>query len=71
MVPGTARIMHDEKKFDLMVNESTYVPLGTVPRRANPGDVPVRIIEVQCGDRLGEDDIVLCLEGQLRSGGDD
>ena len=34
------------------------VPLGTVHRLANPGKLPLEIIEVQSGSYLGEDDIV-------------
>ena len=58
VVRGKARITLDEKEFDLAVNESTYIPIGAVHRIANPFDEPVHIIEVQCGDYLGEDDIV-------------
>ena len=58
VVRGTARITLDDREFDLGVNESTYIPIGAVHRIANPGDEPVHIIEVQCGDYLGEDDIV-------------
>jgi mannose-6-phosphate isomerase-like protein (cupin superfamily) len=32
--------------------------LGEIHRLANPGKVPLRIIEVQTGAYLGEDDIV-------------
>ena len=38
--------------------QSTYIPLGTIHRLANPGKVPLEIIEVQSGSYLGEDDIV-------------
>jgi mannose-1-phosphate guanylyltransferase/mannose-6-phosphate isomerase len=58
VVRGAARITLDDKEFDLNVNEFTYVPIGAVHRIANPFDEPVHIIEVQCGDYLGEDDIV-------------
>ncbi len=58
VVRGTARITRDDEEFDLGVNESTYIPIGAVHRIANPFDEPVHIIEVQCGDYLGEDDIV-------------
>ena len=58
VVKGTARITRDDEVFDLGVDESTYIPIGSVHRIANPGDEPVQIIEVQCGDYLGEDDIV-------------
>lgn len=39
-------------------DESTYIPLGTVHRLENPGLIPLRLIEVQTGVYLGEDDIV-------------
>ena len=42
----------------LSENESTYIPLGHVHRLANPGKLPLEIIEVQSGSYLGEDDIV-------------
>jgi mannose-1-phosphate guanylyltransferase / mannose-6-phosphate isomerase len=42
----------------LTENQSTYIPVGTVHRLANPGKVPLEIIEVQSGSYLGEDDIV-------------
>ena len=42
----------------LTENQSTYIPLGAVHRLANPGSIPLEIIEVQSGSYLGEDDIV-------------
>ena len=42
----------------LAENESVYIPAGTRHRLANPGDVPLHLIEVECGSYLGEDDIV-------------
>ena len=56
-VRGKARITRNDEEFDLNVNESTYIAIGDVHRIANPYDEPVHIIEVQCGDYLGEDDI--------------
>ncbi len=58
VVKGRALITKNDREFDLKVNESTYVAIGDVHRIANPYDEPVHIIEVQCGDYLGEDDIV-------------
>ncbi|MGI9272576.1 MAG: mannose-1-phosphate guanylyltransferase/mannose-6-phosphate isomerase [Woeseiaceae bacterium] len=58
VVRGKARITKNEEEFDLGVNESTYIAIGDVHRICNPFDEPVHIIEVQCGDYLGEDDIV-------------
>jgi mannose-1-phosphate guanylyltransferase/mannose-1-phosphate guanylyltransferase/mannose-6-phosphate isomerase len=58
VVQGTARVTRDEEVFDLGANQSTFIPLGAVHRLENFGEEPVHLIEVQCGDYLGEDDIV-------------
>ena len=68
VVRGKARITLDDREFDLSVNESTYIPIGAVHRIANPYDDPVHIIEVQCGDYLGEDDIVRLEDNYGREG---
>ncbi len=44
--------------FLLSEDQSTYIPLGTVHRLENPGVIPLKLIEVQTGSYLGEDDIV-------------
>jgi mannose-1-phosphate guanylyltransferase / mannose-6-phosphate isomerase len=58
VVKGTAEITKGEKVLLLTENQSTYIPLGEVHRLANPGSIPLEIIEVQSGGYLGEDDIV-------------
>jgi mannose-1-phosphate guanylyltransferase/mannose-6-phosphate isomerase len=58
VVSGTARITRGDETFLLGENESTYIPMGTKHRIANPGKVELHIIEVQSGSYLGEDDIV-------------
>lgn len=58
VVTGTAEVTCGDKKLLLSENQSTYIPLGEVHRLANPGKVPLEIIEVQSGTYLGEDDIV-------------
>ena len=58
VVKGTAEVTNGERTFLLGENESTYIPLGHVHRLANPGKLPLEIIEVQSGSYLGEDDIV-------------
>jgi mannose-1-phosphate guanylyltransferase/mannose-6-phosphate isomerase len=58
VVTGTAEISCGDKKLLLTENQSTYIPLGEVHRLANPGTIPLEIIEVQSGSYLGEDDIV-------------
>ncbi len=57
VVRGTAEVTNGEKVTLLTENQSTYIPLGQVHRLANPGKVPLEIIEVQSGSYLGEDDI--------------
>jgi mannose-1-phosphate guanylyltransferase/mannose-6-phosphate isomerase len=58
VVTGTAEITNGDKVLTLTENQSTFIPLGAVHRLANPGKVPLEIIEVQSGAYLGEDDIV-------------
>jgi mannose-1-phosphate guanylyltransferase/mannose-6-phosphate isomerase len=58
VVAGTAEITNGSKKILLSENQSTYIPLGETHRLANPGTIPLEIIEVQSGSYLGEDDIV-------------
>ncbi len=58
VVSGTAEVTNGDKVILLTENQSTYIPLGQMHRLANPGKVPLEIIEVQSGSYLGEDDIV-------------
>jgi mannose-1-phosphate guanylyltransferase / mannose-6-phosphate isomerase len=58
VVSGTAEVTNGDQVLLLTENQSTYIPLGQVHRLANPGKVPLEIIEVQSGSYLGEDDIV-------------
>jgi mannose-1-phosphate guanylyltransferase len=58
VVSGEARVTNGERVYPLHVNESTFIPIETRHRLENPRDEPLIMIEVQCGDYLGEDDIV-------------
>jgi mannose-1-phosphate guanylyltransferase/mannose-6-phosphate isomerase len=58
VVSGTAEVTNGDSVLILTENQSTYIPLGQTHRLANPGKVPLEIIEVQSGSYLGEDDIV-------------
>ena len=58
VVSGTAEVTNGDQVMTLSENQSTYIPLGQKHRLANPGKVPLEIIEVQSGSYLGEDDIV-------------
>lgn len=58
VVTGTAMVTCGDSHFILRENESTFIPAGTVHRLENPGRVPLRMVEVQSGEYVGEDDIV-------------
>ena len=58
VVSGVALVTRDEEEVFVRENESIYLPLGCVHRMANPGRIPLTLIEVQSGSYLGEDDIV-------------
>jgi len=58
VVEGSAVVTRDEETMLLSENESVYLPLGATHRLENPGKIPLRLIEVQSGSYLGEDDIV-------------
>ncbi|WP_395067658.1 mannose-1-phosphate guanylyltransferase/mannose-6-phosphate isomerase [Paraburkholderia silvatlantica] len=58
VVRGTALVTNGDQEILLSENQSTYIPLGVTHRLANPGRIPLELIEVQSGAYLGEDDIV-------------
>ena len=63
VVSGTATVEirkdtnADNWVFDLMPNESCYIPATKMHRLANYGKVPLVIVEIQVGEYTGEDDI--------------
>jgi mannose-1-phosphate guanylyltransferase/mannose-6-phosphate isomerase len=58
VVDGRAIVTRDAETFELKRNQSTFIPIGAVHRLENPGPDLLKLIEVQSGDYLGEDDIV-------------
>ncbi|NNL35219.1 MAG: mannose-1-phosphate guanylyltransferase/mannose-6-phosphate isomerase [Rhodobacteraceae bacterium] len=58
VVAGTAEVTVDDEVKLVTENQGVYIPLGATHRMANPGKVPMYLIEVQTGAYLGEDDIV-------------
>ena len=58
VVEGRVRVTLGETVRYLSVDESIYIPIGAKHRLENPGDTPAKLIEVQTGDYLGEDDII-------------
>jgi len=58
VVSGEATVVRGEENLILRENESTFIPIGMQHRLENTHRQPLRIIEVQVGSYLGEDDIV-------------
>ena len=58
VVRGSAEVTIGETQKLVHENESIYIPIGSVHRLANPGKIPLELIEVQTGSYLGEDDII-------------
>lgn len=58
VVSGTATVTVGEEERQLHRNESVGIPVETKHRLENATDEDLVLIEVQCGDYLGEDDIV-------------
>jgi mannose-1-phosphate guanylyltransferase/mannose-6-phosphate isomerase len=58
VVHGTAEVTVNGDVRSVHENESIYIPIGSIHRLANPGKIPLELIEVQVGSYVGEDDIV-------------
>ncbi|HSI43299.1 MAG TPA: mannose-1-phosphate guanylyltransferase/mannose-6-phosphate isomerase [Methylotenera sp.] len=58
VVSGVATITNNDVEYTLQENQSTYIPKTHKHRLANKHEKPLSIIEVQCGEYVGEDDIV-------------
>ena len=57
VVSGMAKITSDGKESFVRSNESVYIPKGKKHRLENPLRMPLKIVEVQTGMYLEEDDI--------------
>lgn len=57
VVSGAAIVTKGEERIPVYENQSIDIPVGEVHRIENPGKIPLRVIEVQSGAYLGEDDI--------------
>ena len=58
VVSGMAKVQRGDEIFNVNRNESTYIPVTVKHRLENPGLIPLKIIEIQSGEYLGEDDII-------------
>lgn len=68
---GTARVTRGDDTFALSESQTTYIPRGARHRLANPGTVPLEVMEVQTGGYLEEDDIVRYEDAYGRVGSGD
>ncbi|MFH1596440.1 MAG: cupin domain-containing protein [Pseudomonadota bacterium] len=58
VVSGSARVTIGKDVRLVASNQSVYIPLKTAHRLENPENEPLKIIEVQTGAYLEEDDII-------------
>ncbi len=57
VVDGAASVRIGDQEYTLERNQSCYIPMNTLHRLENRTDTDIHLIEVQCGDYFGEDDI--------------
>ena len=58
IIKGIATVIINKEEYLLKENQSTYIPVGSKHRLSNNEVLPLKLIEVQCGNYLGEDDIL-------------
>jgi mannose-1-phosphate guanylyltransferase/mannose-6-phosphate isomerase len=58
VIEGEAEVINQDKAYRIKTNESTFISQGSKHRLTNPlPHTILKIIEVQSGSYLGEDDI--------------
>ncbi len=68
VVMGTATVTLDDEIIEVPCGEHIYIPKRAKHRLENRGEALLRVIEVQSGDYLGEDDIVRFEDDYGRTG---
>ena len=58
VLEGQALVLLDDKKYDVYAGDSIDIPLKAKHSLQNPYDKELKIIEVQKGDYISEDDII-------------
>lgn len=58
VVNGTGRATVGDTIFHLDAQKNCFIPIKTIHQIENMGDTPLVVVEVQCGDALGDDDII-------------
>ena len=67
VVRGTAWVSIDGRESFVHEGRSVFIPKGGRHRLGNQGKIPLEIIEVQCGEYVGEDDIVRVMDDFQRA----
>lgn len=57
VVEGTAKVTNGKATYHLEPNQSIYIPKEGIHRIENASEKVLKIVEVQCGNYLEEDDI--------------
>ena len=57
VVSGTAEVQLNDARQLIGAHQRPYIPLGCKHRLSNPGKIPLKLIQVQSGPYLEEDDI--------------
>ncbi len=58
VVEGKATVTKGKKTFDLNTNQSTFIDIKEVHRLENKTNKTLKLVEIQTGKYLGEDDII-------------
>ena len=66
VISGTARVQVAEREVLLSETNSVYIPAGTAHKLENPGKVPLRLLQVQSGCGLNENNISKTDDPHLR-----
>ena len=57
-IEGKGVVILDENKYELVLGECIDIPLGAKHSLQNPFDKELKIVEIQMGDYLSEEDII-------------
>ena len=68
VVAGTATVILDDKTIEIPCGQHIYIPVKSRHRIENRGKEKIRIVEVQTGSYLGEDDIIRYEDDYGRTG---
>ncbi|MDH4330438.1 MAG: mannose-1-phosphate guanylyltransferase/mannose-6-phosphate isomerase [Candidatus Moranbacteria bacterium] len=59
VIKGSANVINGKEKMTLKKNEGTFISSGVTHKLSNAGKTNLEMIEVQTGEYLGEDDMIV------------